>query len=470
MTKRLVAILCILVFVVVIVAGCGANNTGNSQQSSSVTAAGQTSTEQTEVAQKEDPGDKGGTLTGICPTGIEDSVRRAISNLRARYPKWKIDISFAGDFENKIKIALGANEGLDIMWSGGSDYPQIWGEQGVLVPLDPYLQQEGLNMDDVYIKAYADELKYNGQQVLLPTDCFNYATWINKKVFEKAGVEIPKPDKSYSFEELLEVGKKLTMDTDNDGKTDTWALSLILPTWHIVQPWYSSNGAQVLSDDGKKATGYIDSPEFIDFVTKYRDLMLKYKIAMPLDIAPDGDSWGIAWSNGFLAGKVAMHVSAPWMIPEANNQQKAHPELLDWTTILPPHLSGDKPASIGGTAGWGIPVTCPEDKRLMAFRTIWEIAAGAGAEYWYEQGKMWTTKVGMENFASKSALNAGWVEAAKFMVPMEQANKLAWKSSVDPNLVKYISAAVLGKMDPAEACHQAAKEIDAAIATYEASK
>ena len=414
--------------------------------------------------------EKGGKLIGIAPTGIEDQCKQAIAAFNKKYPKWKIELSYAADFETKQKIALGAKEGMDFMWSGGSDYPMIWGEQEALVPLDPYIEQEGIDMYGVYYKSYVDELKYMGQQLLLPTDCFTYALWYNKVLFDKAGVPYPAADKSYSFDELLEIGKKLTMDTDKDGKTDTWALSLLTPTWHIVQPWYNSCGAQILSDDGKTAKGYVDSPEFIDFVTKYRDLIWKYEIAMPLNIAPDGDAWSVAWSNGFLAGKAAMHVSAPWMIPEADNQEKAHPELLKWGTALPPHLAGDRPYSIGGTAGWGIPVTCRADKRALVFKLIWEIAAGKGAEYWYDQGKMWTTKVGMTKFLSKSEKNAGWVNAADFLVPMEQARKPVWKSSVEPSLTQLISAAVVNRMDPAKACKEAAIAIDKAIQVYEASK
>ncbi|MGE5599645.1 MAG: ABC transporter substrate-binding protein [Bacteroidota bacterium] len=402
--------------------------------------------------------------------GLEDQIKAAVAKFNEKYPGWKVEISCAADFEAKIKVALGAKEGLDVMWSGGSDYPQIWGEQGALVPLDPYIRQEKIKMYDVYEKPYVDELKYKGKQVLLPTDCFTYALWYNKVLFDQAGVPYPAPDKSYSWEELLEVGKKLTRDTDGDGKIDVWGLSLLTPTWHIVQPWYNSCGAQILSKDGRKAHGYVDSAKFIDFVTKYRDLIWKYKIAIPLNIPPDGDAWSIAWSNGFLAGKVAMHVSAPWMIPEANGQEEKHPKLLKWATALPPRLSGSRPYSIGGTAGWGIPVTCPKEKRLVAFRLIWELAAGAGAEYWYSQGKMWTTKVGMKNFRKMNGDRvAGWIEAVKYLVPMEQIGKMAWKSAVEPNLIKYISAAVVNRMDPAEACKQAAKAMDEGIAKYEAS-
>ncbi len=412
----------------------------------------------------------GGKIVGICPMGNEEQIKAAVAKFNQQYPEWKVEISSVADFETKIKVSLGAKEALDVMWSGGSDYPQIWGEQGVLVPLDSFLKQEKINIYDVFEKPYVDELKYKGQQLLLPTDCFTYALWYNKVLFDQAKVPYPAANKSYSWEELLDVARKLTRDTDNDGKVDVWGLSLILPIWHIVQPWYDSVGAQILNDKGTKASGFVDSPKFIDFVTKYRDLIWKYKVAMPLNIEPSGDSWAISWTNGFIAGKVAMHVSAPWMITEADGQQERHPELLQWATALPPRLSGTRPYSIGGTAGWGIPVTCPKDKRAIVFKLIWELSAGAGAEYWYSQGKMWTTKVGMKNFKEMHGDKvAGWIEAVKYVVPMEQIGKMAWKSAVEPNLIQYICAAVVNRMDPAEACKQAAKAMDAGIATYEAS-
>jgi multiple sugar transport system substrate-binding protein len=422
------------------------------------------------AGQKE--GVKGGTLVGIVPQGRhEEASKLGVAAFQQKYPEWKVDLSVAPDWEQKVKIQLGAKENLDFFWSAGSDYPRIWGEQNALVAMDQYMKNDGINILEFYEKPYVDELKYKGEQLILPTDCFTYALWYNKVIFDAAGVPVPAYNKSYSWEELLDVAKKCTMDRTKDGVVDTWGLSLYSPVWHIVQPWYNSAGARLCSPDGKKASGYIDSPAFKDFLTKYRDLMGKYGVARPLNIPPDGDSWTETWTNGYLNGNCAMLVGAPWTVNEANRMEEQSPDKFKWGTALPPRMSGDKPYSIGGTAGWAIPYTCPDNKRQAAFRICWELSALSAAKWWYDNNLMYATKEGLAKFMNQDKNKyGGWVEAVKYLVPMEQISIPAWKEAVESVLPKTISVAFFGKMDVDEAVKQAAKQIDEGIARYEARK
>ena len=406
---------------------------------------------------------EGGKLFGYIPEGRHNEgiiAGDSIKKFEEANPGWTVEAEVVPDIQTKAKISISAGERVDFCWSPGSDWPRIWGEMNAMVDLSPYLAAEGYDIYDYFAKGYADELSYNGQQIALPTDCFSYALWYNKVILEANGVAIPEYNQSYTREEFEDALAKCTTG-------DTWGLSTYLPSWHIVQPYYNAFGARIVSEDG--AAAVIDSPEYKAFLTYYADIYNKY--GRPLPIAPTDSEWDETWTNGFLAGKCAFLVGAPWTITEANKMEAENPDAFQWgTTMIPRFNDNPEPFSIGGTAGWAIPSTCPEENRAAAFRLIWEFSVGSGAQWWYDDNAMYATLVGLENFQNHDpARNGGWIEMTKHLVPMEQIVCPAWQSAVEPVLMDTVNAAFLGRMSVDDALSQAQTRIDQAIAEYVAS-
>jgi multiple sugar transport system substrate-binding protein len=123
----------------------------------------------------------------------------------------------------------------------------------------------------------------------------------NAKAFQDAGLDPNKPPKTW--EELLEYAKKLTRDGKYGiglfGKGDN---SSVWRLWY----WWMSNGAEVLTADGKKSA--INSPAFIEAIDFWADLYRKHKVAPP---SVPANSFGE--NNQLLAqGVVAMVESGVW--------------------------------------------------------------------------------------------------------------------------------------------------------------
>lgn len=97
--------------------------------------------------------------------------------------------------------------------------------------------------------------EWKGVQYGVPLRSNMLMMFVNKALYEKAGVPVPAPD--LSWEQYLEQAPKLVQDTNGDGKVDAWAVDTyfvrepLTPT--IWQTIMNSNGGRLLDDNGKPA-------------------------------------------------------------------------------------------------------------------------------------------------------------------------------------------------------------------------
>jgi ABC-type glycerol-3-phosphate transport system substrate-binding protein len=153
----------------------------------------------------------------------------------------------------------------------------------------------------------------------------------NKRLFREAGLN---PDLPYNlqqsgkwtWDEFLKICKQLTRDTNNDGKTDIYAMPRDLST-EILDAFVSSNGAMYVdrASNGKLILA-INKPAFIEavqFFMKLRD----EKVMMP---RPEGSEWN--WHiPAFNDGKVAMRIDQHYIAHNDLGNMKD-----DWGLVLPP--------------------------------------------------------------------------------------------------------------------------------------
>ncbi len=132
----------------------------------------------------------------------------------------------------------------------------------------------------------------------------------NKELFREAGLDPEKPPTTWA--ELIEYGKLLTKDFDNDGNVDQYGFAIIGASagWQMFGflPVVWSNGGSLLSDDGSEIM--IDQPEAIEALDFWVSLIHEHKIA-PKNAA----TWQYAdVYNSFITGKAAMMLSGNFNI------------------------------------------------------------------------------------------------------------------------------------------------------------
>lgn len=117
--------------------------------------------------------------------------------------------------------------------------------------------------------------------------------YYNKELFREAGLDPDRPP--VSWKEYRDYARRLTVDTDGDGKADRFGLASQI-TASMFENLLVQNGGSLLDPAEERAA--FDSPEGIEALEFMTNLLVRDGSALL--------SQGFEYQNEFLAGKVAM--------------------------------------------------------------------------------------------------------------------------------------------------------------------
>lgn len=185
-----------------------------------------------------------------------------------------------------------------------------------------------------------DGMKYNGKQYALPRNAGGWYTYYNKTLFDKAGVKYP--DESWTWETLLENGKKLTNNSANANER-TWAIAFDAKSsaHHINYIWQA--GGDYFNKD--QTALLFDSPQTKKGLQFMHDLMYKEKIAPDPSVTASQKPGDL-----FTSGKVAMFADSLGNVPRFMNVIKG----FEWDIAYMPKGPENRFGRIGAT-GLAIP-------------------------------------------------------------------------------------------------------------------
>lgn len=203
---------------------------------------------------------------------------------------------------------------LDTLFAGGTppdvfamDAPMFldWQSRGVLLNLQPYIDATPGFLDGFYeqpLSGYKLPEGYYG----MPRDFQTIVMYYNKDMFDAAGVEYLK--EGWTWEDLREMAKMLTVDKDGDGKTDQYGYSCDL--WDMELCWGEAiwaYGGDVINADYTKTL--IGEPKAREAWELFYDMMFVDK-SMPDTIAAGEYGYDL-----FQAGVVALWPHGHWSMP-----------------------------------------------------------------------------------------------------------------------------------------------------------
>ncbi|MBW1708462.1 MAG: sugar ABC transporter substrate-binding protein [Deltaproteobacteria bacterium] len=204
----------------------------------------------------------------------------------------------SAQLRRKLLMELGAkNKDLDVF--GGMMKTNFqYHNAGWLETLDKYIKDPSLTSPDFDYEDYYPRVRsvINGQTIGITGSCNPQVLMYRKDLFEKYNIKVPA-----NWEELEAAAKKLTLDTNGDGKTDIygWIARMNQENTAPFANFIYSNGARYLDENRKPV---FNSPEFVEGVKFYGRLMRNY--------GPPGGAT-IGWKEvigAFAQGRAAMTV------------------------------------------------------------------------------------------------------------------------------------------------------------------
>jgi multiple sugar transport system substrate-binding protein len=229
------------------------------------------------------------------------------------------------------------------------------------------LAQRDLVLDDFYQDAF-QEWRGVAQK---PDELFGFPAAVgltvlfyNKDPFDAAG--IPYPDTNWTYDDLVRVGKQLTVDRDADGVPDQWGLSLDVQYTGLETIVYSLGG-RMLTPDLSRAI--LTEPATLSAFTFIRDLFDKYRIASfstsiitpwesflsrkaamnfigshgSMDLLGSGMRWDLTMPPKSKDGRrFSRRFSMAFMIPQNSDHPAEAWELLKWILTKSPAATVDR--------------------------------------------------------------------------------------------------------------------------------
>jgi ABC-type glycerol-3-phosphate transport system substrate-binding protein len=223
-----------------------------------------------------------------------DTLERMVQEFNDRSPDVKVKLIFQGLYNDmKTKLLTAAKTG---------DFPDI--AQIAIEYMDVFIYDRKIDPITDYISEddKSDILPQFWNGVTRERDIYAFpfnqsvqVLYYNKDAFRKAGLDPEKPPKTWS--EVIEYGKKLTKDFDNDGSVDQWAVLISLEGVFGFTPLIRQVGGEFLNEDRTKAL--FNTAEGVRVMQLLQDMAYTYRI-MP-------SNWTLfEGTNAFLQGKIAM--------------------------------------------------------------------------------------------------------------------------------------------------------------------
>lgn len=258
----------------------------------------------------------------------------------------------SGIYREKILTSIAAGTPPGVFLLDGIDLPS-YVNRGVLLDLAPFVERVGVRVD-AFHPVMRELFAPGGRLWAFPKDFTPMVLYYHRDLFDAAGVAYP--DSTWTWTDFLEAARRLTRDTDGDGAIDQWGFAWPREFFYL-QSWIWAGGGDLLSPDGGRATGYLDSPETVAALTWYLDLTRAHGVAPRIEMFRRG--LGQA-GRLFYSGRVAMMQSGHWNTPTLLPYE-ARGELRFGVAPVP-RAEGVEPVTPIYASGWAVPRNAPHRK------------------------------------------------------------------------------------------------------------
>ena len=268
----------------------------------------------------------GSTLSGFDPRRAMAAAEDASSTVTVMYSSGEFTPAYQKQFQQlnpdlklkfiefsqvRLSAMLANGTPPDVIRAAGATDVPFYALLGDLEPLDSYFaQSKALPVPDMEpvnsLFQWNGTKQGSGQRYGADKDwSLDQQLWYNGSLFKQAGVPIPSNTTPLGYDELLALGKKLTVK--KGGKTVVYGLCVGFDVqWIYVQManQMASQGVSMFSPDGLKAN--FTSPEALKVFQWYTDCAQAHVAVSALDPEPLGQ-FGL-----FQANRVALVQSGYW--------------------------------------------------------------------------------------------------------------------------------------------------------------
>ncbi|MFV0504177.1 MAG: ABC transporter substrate-binding protein [Lachnospirales bacterium] len=227
-------------------------------------------------------------------------IEQILADYKNEKPNVNVELVPSPDFTAMAQSMLASHQAGDdydlTMVNHTETRAYVKGE--VLLPLDSYIERDGVNYEDIIFESQLESGKVDGVQYAIPTSTDTRVLAVNKDLFAKYGLDYPE-----TMDDMLEVAKVITENGDY-GFVNSMARHDYVSTYEQGVFLKSVGGSLYEIKEGKPIAT-INTPEMKEYLNFNLEL-LKY---MPKDCLTMTEDDG---RKSFASGNVGMYIYGPW--------------------------------------------------------------------------------------------------------------------------------------------------------------
>jgi len=268
----------------------------------------------------------------------DNQVLPLMAEFEKRNPTIKLSVErmpFSQLFQ-ALEVRLNARSGDPDIFIVDSPLTASYAARGHLMELDSLIDNNRFSAGGL---AAA---RFNGKLYSAPFGSSMQVLYYNKAMFKAAGIEPPAPEpaKRWTWEQVVEAGRKMAKPAEN-----IWGFTFEQQERpYQLLPLGQSLGGKALSDDGLKATGFIDGPAFVEAFTFMQKMYTEWKISPPGQFDP------ALTPELFGSGKCAMLLGGTFVY----DTLKSKFPNLDFGVAPHPYFAKGKPVTPTGAWHFGV--------------------------------------------------------------------------------------------------------------------
>jgi multiple sugar transport system substrate-binding protein len=308
---------------------------------------------------------------GINPPPNRDVFQTLTEKFNKTHPNIQLEALYIGQPDQqlpKILTAIVGNAPPDLLWNTPTMAGKL-AELQAIKPLENWLDQSPIKAE--IDPALFESMELGGHTWSVPLATNNTAIFYRPSLFKAAGItKLPQ-----NWQELKQVARSLSRDTNGDGRTDQHGIVLPLGKgeWTVFTwlPFMFSAGGELKAGTAQTPIPQIDNPGSLAALELWSDLL---KEGSAILSAPER---GYELEN-FIAGKVAMQITGPWTLAQLEQTK------IDYGAIPIPALK--RHAAVVGGEHLFLMKTSPEREKAglefleyalgEEFQTAWALGTG----------------------------------------------------------------------------------------------
>ncbi len=274
-------------------------------------------------------------------------------------------VSNNAEYREKVLTSIGAGSPPDVFLLDGIDVA-AFAARDVVLDLQPFAERVGVQLG-LFFPQVVEPFRVQGKLLAFPKGFSPMVYYYNRELFTRAGLAPPK--NGWTQDEFLAAVRALTRDTNGDGVVDQWGTTLDrrLYAW---QAWIWGAGADVLTPDGRHASGAIDQAAAESTLTFLTDLPRRGYAPPP---SASGGALGFE-QRLFYSGRLGLLTSGHWMIPRLRRYLEQGRVQLGVVSV--PRTPGHQVKTPLFASGWAVPYNTPHRKRAVEL-AAWMVRADA---------------------------------------------------------------------------------------------